>query len=145
MVNFQESLVKLNVSAKGWEDAIRQGGQLLLEQGYIEPSYIDRMINSVHEFGPYIVLFPGFALGHCSSGSDVLKTGISFITLETPVVFGHEDHDPVSMVACLSTINADEHMEMLMAVAEILSEPESFEKLLSVKDVGEFISIIKGE
>jgi len=39
-----EKTIKLNVEVDNWEEAIREGGKLLLEAGKIEARYIDAMI-----------------------------------------------------------------------------------------------------
>lgn len=43
---------------------MRIGGELLEKSGAIEPRYIDAMINTVKEIGPYIVIAPGIAMPH---------------------------------------------------------------------------------
>lgn len=135
-------LVEVDVVVSDWKEAIRESARLLYSKGYFEESYIDRMINSVLEFGPYIVLFPGFALAHASPGDDIHKTGLSLITLKTPINFGHEDHDPVKIVACLSPKDSNSHLELLSVLAEKLSNEEIVSKLMSVDSVDSLLKLI---
>ena len=53
------------------------------------------MINAVEELGPYIVIIPHIAIAHARPSDNVLKNGISLITLKEPVEFGNKDNDPV--------------------------------------------------
>ena len=48
--------VKLKVKASDWEEAVRIGAGMLVEQGCAKQSYVDGIIASVKELGPYIVI-----------------------------------------------------------------------------------------
>ncbi len=43
-----EKTVLLNANVKNKEEAVRLAGQLLVDQGCVEPSYIDRMLERKH-------------------------------------------------------------------------------------------------
>ena len=49
-------------SVSNWEEAIRKGAQLLLDNKCIEPRYVDSIIKNIKETGPYIVLGDGMAI-----------------------------------------------------------------------------------
>lgn len=49
---------------KDWKEAVRLSGELLLRDGCIEPRYIDGMIKTCEELGPYIAICPGVAIPH---------------------------------------------------------------------------------
>ncbi len=57
-----------------WQEAIVKSSQPLLEKGYVEQSYVDAMIESVNEYGPYIVITPNVALPHArpEAGSKIM-------------------------------------------------------------------------
>ena len=59
-----EKTIQLNVEAKNWEQAVRMGGQLLIDNGFVESRYVDAMVKAVKEMGPYIVIAPGIAMPH---------------------------------------------------------------------------------
>ena len=116
-----EELIPLNDIAVGvevtdWKDAIRKAGQLLVDDGSIEVKYIEDMIASVEKLGPYIVLMPGFALGHSEPCPAVLRNGLSLITLANPVDFGSMN-DPVKCVMCLACVDKESHISRLQSVA----------------------------
>ena len=141
----KDSMILLNQEIPDWKEAIRVSGQLLVDEGYAEPRYIDGMIDSVLEYGPYIVLFTGFALAHAASDKGALETGLSFVTLKEPINFGHEDYDPVRLVACMSTKDSESHMAMLSELAETMSDNEILDKLCKATTNEEFLKILKGE
>lgn len=73
-----------------WESAIQRVACPLLKENCIEESYVNAMIDSVKEFGPYIVMGKHLALAHARPEDGVNNLGISVATLAQPVVFGNE-------------------------------------------------------
>ena len=124
--------IKTNVEARDWKDAIRKAGLLLEQCGSISNEYIENMIKSVETLGPYIVLMPGFALGHAEPSPAVNKTDLSLITLTSPVEFG-SINDPVSVVMCLACVDKQSHMEGIQKVAIKLMEDNAIENILNCK------------
>ena len=51
-----KELIQLENGFDSWEEAIRVSSKGLVEQGFIEPSYVDAMVQSVKDYGPYIVI-----------------------------------------------------------------------------------------
>lgn len=134
-----------NVSVKNWEDAVREGGRLLLNEGYIESEYIQAMINSVKELGPYVVIAPNIAMPHARPNESVNKVGISLITLKEPVEFGHEENDPVKIVICLAAINHSSHLKALSELVNYLNNKEFVELLKNEQSVDKIIHYINEE
>lgn len=126
--------IDLKVKTEDWEDAIRQAGKSLIENNMIEPEYIDNMIQSVHELGPYIVIVPGIAFAHARPDKTVNETCISMITLEKPINFGHEENDPVSIVFAFGAKDGEHHLTILQELAVFLSEEENINFLNNAKD-----------
>lgn len=129
--------------AENWQEAIRRAGELLLENGDIEEKYIDNMINSVHELGPYMVLTKGFALAHAAPSEVVKRTGISLINLEKPVDFG-SSNDPVSVVMCMACVDKQSHIEHLQKLAMKLMEEGMIDKLGRCETDDELYKTING-
>ena len=121
-----ESHIRIREEARDWEGAIRRAGEVLVQAGSIKPGYIDKMIRSVKELGPYIVIMPGFALAHAAPCEDVIKSDIALITLKNPVCF-ESPNDPVSVVLCLGCTDSSSHLDMLSAIAELLMEEEGLQ------------------
>lgn len=137
--------IKTNVHVANWEEAIRRGGELLKEAGCIEDSYVDAMVNSVKELGPYIVIAPGIAMPHAKPGQGVKKIGFSLITLDEPVNFGHEKNDPVSIVICLAAIDHSTHLKALSDLVNYLNEESFVQFLKTSNSAQEIIDYINEE
>ena len=122
--------VRTDVHAGTWQDAIRLAAAPLVERGSIEGSYVERMIESVNELGPYIVLMPGFALAHAAPGEDVHVSDLSVALLDEGVSFG-SDNDPVRVVMCLACVDRESHIARLQAVAEKLLDDTFVERMVA--------------
>ncbi len=133
--------IKANVSANSWEDAVASAGHLLVESGSITVSYVDSMIRSVRDMGPYIVLTPGFALAHAAPGDAVLKPCLSLITLKNPVKFG-SPNDPVKIIMCLACTDKATHMQVLSEVARKLMSSDFIERLAQCRSEDELYCAI---
>ena len=62
----------------------QKAAQPLLKNGSVTKQYVEAMVQSVLDAGPYIVLMPGFALAHARSEDGVCRLGLSAMTLNTP-------------------------------------------------------------
>ncbi len=138
-----ESHIRIREEARDWEGAIRRAGEVLVQAGSIKPGYIDKMIRSVKELGPYIVIMPGFALAHAAPCEDVIKSDIALITLKNPVCF-ESPNDPVSVVLCLGCTDSSSHLDMLSAIAELLMEEERIPEIAKAGSTKEVIEVLTG-
>lgn len=113
------SNIRIKEKAADWEEAIRKAGTVLLSAGSITSDYVDNMVDSIRELGPYIVIMPGLALAHAAPCAAVIKSDVALITLASPVYFGSAN-DPVSVVLCLGCTDRTSHLESLSALARML-------------------------
>jgi len=131
-------MIALQVRVADWRQAVRAGGELLVNAGKCEVRYVDAMIKAVEEMGPYMVLAPGLALAHARPEDGVKQVGMSIITLATPVEFGSESNDPVKLVISFGGVDNKSHIGMLQELAEFLMEPANqlfLENATSIEEV----------
>lgn len=133
--------ILLDMEVNDWKEAIKAAGSLLVETGNITKVYIDEMINSVLEMGPYIVLTKGFAMAHAAPSPEVINTATSIITLKKPVSFG-SPNDPVSIVMCVSCVDKEGHMAYLQRVARVLMQKGIIEKMKNCKTIDEMYLLL---
>src|SRR5690625_1510016 len=114
--------IKLNESVANWKEGVHVGGELLKDAGIIDGSYIRAMIQSIENLGPYVVIAPGIALPHARPEDGAKEIGLSLVTLSTPVCFGHEKNDPVSIIVCLSAIDHSSHLQVLSELSTYLND-----------------------
>ncbi|WP_235665054.1 PTS sugar transporter subunit IIA, partial [Clostridioides difficile] len=138
-----ETLVKIKVKAKNWEEAIRQSASVLVENNKVTEGYVDAMINSAKASGPYIVITKHVALPHARPEAGSKEIAIGIATLDSPIEFGNAENDPVKYVFCLSAIDNNSHLRAMSELVELLEEDEFFKVLDSAKEAKEIIDYIK--
>ena len=111
--------VKLKVKASDWEEAVRIGAGMLVEQGCAKQSYVDGIIASVKELGPYIVIADGIAMPHTRPEQGAIGIGCSLITLDQPVKFDGDDSE-VKVMICFSAVDSESHMDILKMIVEFV-------------------------
>lgn len=124
-----ERMIQLRASADNWQDAIFLAAKPLVETGAVNKAYVTAMIDSVKQYGPYIVLLPHLAMPHARPDQGALRTAISIMTLARPVAFGHPENDPVSYILCLSAADDSSHLEAMAQLVSILEQQSFFDVL----------------
>ena len=97
-----EKDVQLGLSAGDWEEAVRKAAEPLRAAGAVEQSYIEGIVQSVHDNGPYFVLTKGFALAHARPECGANRLALNFSTFDPPVTFGAGANDPVRLIITLA-------------------------------------------
>lgn len=137
-----ERLIKLQIEATDWEDAIRQAAQPLKDEHKVEQSYIDGMIKNVKEAGPYIVITPHVALPHTRSEDGVIASAIGIATLKTPIAFGNTENDPVKYIFSLCATDNEGHLSALAQLAGLLEDTAFYELLDNSSDPKEIMNFL---
>jgi len=136
--------IALGVSARNWEEAVKEAGMLLVHSGSVEPQYVPAMVQMVKDIGPYIVIAPGVALPHARPEEGAKRPCMSLVTLDTPVNFGNEYNDPVTLVIAFAAPGKEGHLEALAELARFLEDNDRVEKLKQAASVDEALELIEG-
>lgn len=120
-----ERSIALNVKAKNWEEVVRAGGKIMVDNDFVEERYTEAMVNTVKQMGAYIVIVPGIAMPHARPEDGAKKVGMAILTLDQPVVFGHAENDPVTVAVFLCAVDKMTHLRALADLMELL-EDENF-------------------
>lgn len=136
---FPEENILLNVKVADKTEAIRLAGNLLKDHGYVEPEYIDAMIQRDKEASVY--LGNHFAIPHGVGGSEkyIKESGISFLQIPDGVDFNGETAYVMVGIAGKN----GEHIEILGNIAEVCTDVGNVEKLRTAKDKKEVLDIFK--
>jgi mannitol/fructose-specific phosphotransferase system IIA component (Ntr-type) len=138
-----ERTVRVGVEARDWQEVVDIAGRLLLEDGSIEPSYIDAMREVIQSLGPYVVIAPGVALLHGRPQHGVKRICMSLVILKTPVKFGHPENDPVTLAFALGGVDERSHLDALAQLATLLSDEDAASRLRTAQTVEEVLEIIR--
>lgn len=122
-----------------WQEAIRLSAQKLIQAGIVTDSYVDEVIQSVTEFGPYIVILPGVAMPHARADSPgVLGTAVAFTHFPQPVYFeaGNEEKQ-AQLFFMLAAKDAEAHMQNLAELADFLMQETIITRLQKLTTMAE--------
>lgn len=122
-----EELVDVDVEANSWRDVVNYAGRLLVKAGKIEARFIDSMIETVEELGPYMILLPDVAFFHGKPSMAVKEACLSFITLKNDIYFKEFNHQRIKCAFAFGAIDNESHMQMLSRVASLLQDQEFIE------------------
>lgn len=131
----RDQCIQFRPSCESWQEAIEKASEPLLELGYITAGYVDEMIQTIFRHGPYIAVYPGFALPHALSYGNVKQVGFSFLHLDTPVWLPGSRKNEIRILIVVATVNNTMHKRALGELASILECSENRTKLLESKDI----------
>ncbi|MDJ0376416.1 PTS sugar transporter subunit IIA [Cryobacterium sp. PH31-L1] len=137
-----QASIRTHVVAADWQAAITLAGDALVAGGVTTDDYTAEMIAAVDKLGPYIVIAPGLAIAHSRPSPAVLRAGLSWVTLDEPVEFGHKKNDPVSLVIGLAAPDHDGHLEMMQALAGVLMNADLLAALKASDSPAEVLALM---
>ena len=123
--------IKLNQPSVSKEEAIRRAGELLVERGAVEPSYIDAMLERERLVSTYMGMGIAIPHGTAQAKGTVKKTAITMLQYPEGVDFGDEKAQLVFGIAGIG----DEHLDLLGKIAGCLDDAEVLEKMKTTDDV----------
>ena len=136
-------VIRIHSSALDWQDAITKSCQPLIDNGAIEPSYVDAIFRSHKELGPYYVLGPGIAMPHARPEDGVNQLAISLVVISDGVNFSSEGNDPVKMLITLAATDSNSHVEAISKLAELFMNQDDVDAICAAKSVDDISKIIK--
>lgn len=134
----KDSHILLNQQVDDWQMAIQRVSEPLLKEKVIEENYVTAMIDSVKQYGPYIVIGKHLALAHARPEDGVNKLGVSVATLKEPIVFGNPDNDPVKIIFCLAAVDSYSHLNIMKNLIALINDEEKLDYLCQLDSVDAF-------
>ena len=136
----KENIV-LNQTAEAKEDVIRQAGQLLVDQGAVEPAYIDSMLAREEVVSTF--MGNGLAIPHGTDEgkTSVIESGLSLIQVPGGVDFDGNEAKVILGIAG----KENEHLDMLQKIAVLFSDEDNAEKVINASSADEIISLFENE
>lgn len=135
-------IIRVNIEAKDWEQAIRLSYEPMVEQGMITQNYVEETIRSVRMVGPYIVITPHTALSHTKREAGALCCALGISVLKEAVEFGSEGNDPVKYIFSLSANDNETHLGAMAELVELLNCPDFFALLDTAQSAADIIAYL---
>lgn len=136
-------LIRMDVSCGNWQEVVRASTLSMEEQGFVTEKYHKGIIRNIKDFGPAMVMFPGVLISHAAPEDGCKKLGISFLSLQQPVVFGSRENDPVRIVFTLSAVDQTSHMKALTDLFHLLSDPSIREEFFAARSRDAVLRIVQ--
>ena len=122
-----------------WEEAIRLAAEPLLSCGAVLPSYVDGMVQTVLDHGPYIVIDDGFALPHARPEAGAVRPCMALTVLDAPVDLRGQS---VQVLLALAAVDNTAHLDAMRELAELIWHGCSAEVLSHAKTPEDAMAII---
>ncbi|NJP04214.1 MAG: phosphoenolpyruvate--protein phosphotransferase [Chloroflexaceae bacterium] len=137
MIELTTSHVQIRASARTKEEAIRKAGQLLVENGNIEPGYIESMLGREQQANTY--LGNGIAIPHGMPKDRELIQQTGIVVVQFPHGVTWNDGEVVYLVVGIAA-KSDEHLGILARLTDILDDNATSMRLARTEDANDIIT-----
>ena len=133
--------IVLNAEVENKERAIRLTGSVLVERGYVDPAYIEKMLEREELTSTYMGNFVAIPHGTEDAKESVKESGITIIQVPGGVDFGNGN-----LVKLLIGIagKGDEHLDILSNIAIVCSEEENVISIVNAASKEEILDLFEG-
>ena len=136
-----EKDIFLGLTAQNKEEAIRFVGQKLVDNGYVEPVYIEAMLERERLTSTYLGESIAVPHGTIEAKDSVINTGIVFCQYPAGVEFGEEADDKAKIVIGIAARN-NEHLDVIAKLTNALDDPNIIAKLSNTTRFNEVLAIL---
>ncbi|MCP1438863.1 PTS system mannitol-specific IIC component [Erwinia persicina] len=126
------------------EQAIRFAGEQLVKGGYVEPEYVDAMLDREKLTPTYLGESIAVPHGTIEAKDRVLKTGIVFCQYPQGVRFGEDEEDIAKLVIGIAARN-NEHIQVITSLTNALDDDSVIARLATTNDVQEVLDLLSGK
>ena len=131
--------VKVGCKADTKENVIRQVGQMLVDSGYVNPSYVDAMVKREESFSTYMGNELALPHGVEEAKKEIKASGIAVMIFPEGTDWGGET---VKVVVGIAGVG-EEHLQILSVIAEQALEEGNMERIIN-GSAQEVYEILKG-
>ncbi len=131
--------VKVGCKADTKENVIRQVGQMLVDSGYVSPSYVDAMVKREESFSTYMGNELALPHGVEEAKKEIKASGIAVMIFPEGTDWGGET---VKVVVGIAGVG-EEHLQILSVIAEQALEEGKMERIIN-GSAQEVYEILKG-
>jgi len=135
--------VFLGRTATHKEDAIRFAGEQLVKGGYVQPEYVEAMLEREKLTPTYLGESIAVPHGTVEAKDRVLKTGVVFCQYPEGVRFGEDEDDIARLVIGIAARN-NEHIQVITSLTNALDDDTVIERLANTTSVDEVLALLAG-
>ncbi|XTZ38247.1 PTS mannitol transporter subunit IICBA [Salmonella enterica] len=123
------------------EEAIRFAGEQLVSGGYVQPEYVEAMLEREKLTPTYLGESIAVPHGTVEAKDRVLKTGVVFCQYPEGVRFGEEEDEIARLVIGIAARN-NEHIQVITSLTNALDDETVIERLAHTDSVEEVLALL---
>ncbi len=142
MLELSPEQVELGASPKTKQEAINQVARLLIQNGNIDPRYVDSMFEREKVANTYLANGIAIPHGMPENREYILKTGIA--VLQVPLGVTWNEGETVTLIVGIAA-KSDEHLGILRKLTGVVSDEEEAVRLSATEDKLDIIESLTGQ
>ncbi|MEG0366475.1 MAG: PTS sugar transporter subunit IIA, partial [Coprobacillus sp.] len=137
-----EDMILLDEEANDWHQVIVKSIMPLEKKGMVTNHFKDEIIQSVENYGDYIMISDNVVFPHAGFEQGAKLTGVTFARFTTPTYIS-DPQKTIDMAFGLSASDNKKHVKALFTLVELVNNPDFKNKLMNAKEKKDIIHIIK--
>lgn len=133
--------IVLNKDLATMEEAIHFTGQVLVDRGYVESAYIEKMLEREEITSTFMGNFVAIPHGTEDAKSEVKESGIAIIQVPEGVDFGGGN---IAKLLIGIAGKGDEHLDILSNIAIVVADEDNVEQIVNAKTAEEVLGFFEG-
>lgn len=128
-----------------WQNMIQMAGQPLLDDGLIAQEYVDEIITTCTEKGPYMNIGPNIVLAHARPLPSTQKAVMALLLSKQPAALLDDPAHTARLWIFLATPDDRSHIELIQKLATLLMDANRVQRVLAANSQEELLGSLRAE
>lgn len=128
-----------------WQNMIQMAGQPLLDDGLIAQEYVDEIITTCTEKGPYMNIGPNIVLAHARPLPSTKKAVMALLLSKQPAALLDDPAHTARLWIFLATPDNRSHIELIQKLAPLLMDADRVQRVLAANSQEELLGSLRAE
>lgn len=128
-----------------WQNMIQMAGQPLLDDGLIAQEYVDEIITTCTEKGPYMNIGPNIVLAHARPLPSTKKAVMALLLSKQPAALLDDPAHTARLWIFLATPDDRSHIELIQKLATLLMDADRVQRVLATNSQEELLGSLRAE
>lgn len=130
--------IKVPGAAGSKDEAIREAGQILVDAGAVDPSYVDAMFDREKSVSTYMGNFLAIPHGTNEAKDSIHSSALSVVRYDRPIDW---DGNEVRFAVGIAGVD-NGHLEILSKIAVVFADTDEVDKLLAAGSAREVYDLL---
>lgn len=128
-----------------WKNLIQLAGQPLLDDVLIAQEYIDEIVMTCTEKGPYMNIGPNIVLAHARPLPSTRKAVMALLLSKQPAALLDDPAHTARLWIFLATPDDQSHIELIQKLAALLMNADRMQRVLAANSQEELLASLRAE